>query len=82
MTRRKVLGALNTLPAMTAHGHAAVAKPNIVVILASGQGYSNLTRYNPKSVIPTHQTIRVARSGMMFTDFLSFSSIPRRVYVF
>jgi arylsulfatase A-like enzyme len=82
MTGRKVLGALNTLPAMTAHGHAAAARPNIVVILASGQGYGDLTCYNLKSIIPTHQTNRVARSGMRFTDFLSFSSIPRRGYVF
>lgn len=71
MTRREALGALGALPA----AGAPAARPNIVVILADDQGYGDLTCYNPKSVIPTPHTDRVARSGVMFTDAHSGSAV-------
>ena len=71
MTRREALAALGALPV----AGAPAARPNIVVILADDQGYGDLTCYNPRSLIPTPHTDRVARSGMRFTDAHSGSAV-------
>ncbi|MDO8540364.1 MAG: arylsulfatase [Opitutaceae bacterium] len=46
----------------------AVAKPNIVVILADDMGYGDPGCFNPKSKIATPNIDRLARDGMRFTD--------------
>lgn len=71
MTRREALAALGALPAAS----APAAKPNIVVILADDQGYGDLTCYNPKSVVTTPHTDRIARAGIRFTDAHSGSAV-------
>jgi len=47
---------------------AAMAKPNIIVILADDQGYGDVAANNPESKIATPHIDRLAREGMRFTD--------------
>jgi arylsulfatase A-like enzyme len=66
---------LGALSVSGAQGRGPARRPNIVVVLADDQGYGDLTCYNPKSVITTPQTDRMARSGMVFTDAHSGSAV-------
>ncbi len=54
---------------------AAGKLPNIVVILADDMGYGELQCLNPEGKIKTPQLDSIARSGMIFTDAHSGSSV-------
>jgi arylsulfatase A len=46
----------------------AIAKPNIVFIMADDMGYGDVGCYNPESKIPTPHMDRLAREGIRYTD--------------
>ena len=76
VTRREWLRlGLSALPAASLSPAAAVARPNIIVILADDLGYGDLSCLNPKSKIQTPNLDRIAREGMTFTDAHSPSSV-------
>ncbi len=54
---------------------ARAARPNIVFIMADDLGYGDVSVLNPKSKIPTPNLDRLAKSGMIFTDAHSGSSV-------
>lgn len=68
---RAVLSLLMVLVAAS----LAVAKPNIVYILADDLGYGDVRCLNPEGKIATPHLDQLAKSGMIFTDAHSPSSV-------
>lgn len=54
---------------------AALAKPNIVFIMADDMGVGDIRALNPNSTIPTPHLDRMAGEGMTFTDAHSPSAV-------
>lgn len=79
----KTLQALKILPCLLVIGCASCNKsqqppdpsPNIVIIFADDMGYGDPTCYNPGSKIRTPHIDDLAKSGMLFTDAHSNSSV-------
>ena len=67
------LAALLMTAAMTVSADAAVAKPNVVVILLDDVGYGDLGSYN--GTIATPNIDALAAEGMRFTDFHSNGAV-------
>ncbi|MDP7655225.1 MAG: sulfatase-like hydrolase/transferase, partial [Roseibacillus sp.] len=57
------------------HPALALAKPNIVIILADDMGYGDLQILNAKSKIPTPHLDALSRSGATFLDAHSGSAV-------
>jgi arylsulfatase A-like enzyme len=51
------------------------AHPNIIIVLADDLGYGDVGAFNPESKIPTPALDSIARTGMVFTDAHSSSSV-------
>ncbi len=56
-------------------GRAAVAAPNVLIILADDMGYGDVQALNPSSKIPTPHLNRLAEQGMTFRDGHSPSAV-------
>ncbi len=54
---------------------AASRQPNVIFILADDMGYGDVSALNPQSGIKTPNIDRLARSGAVFTDAHSSSSV-------
>jgi len=60
---------------VTHTGPRALARPNLVYILADDMGYGDVGCFNPDSRIPTPNTDRLAAGGVRFTDAHSPSAV-------
>lgn len=56
-------------------GPAHESRPNVVIIFADDLGYGDVSSFSPESKIETPNIDRLARSGMMFTDAHTSSSV-------
>lgn len=66
---------LLTLCSLLAAEAPPAPRPNIVLILADDMGHGHVGCLNPRSKIPTPRIDALARSGMLFTDAHSGSSV-------
>jgi len=70
-----VMAALATLQGRAAPAGEALARPNIVLILADDLGYGDVKCLNPEGKIATPNLDRLASQGLVFTDAHSGSSV-------
>ncbi|MDR1336263.1 MAG: sulfatase-like hydrolase/transferase, partial [Tannerella sp.] len=76
MKKQSIYLSLGSLAVLTACNHAKTAEnPNIILILADDMGYGDVAALNRESKIPTPNIDRIARSGVIFTDAHSSSSV-------
>jgi len=72
---RLASGVIAMVLAVTLGQVLAVAKPNIVFVLADDMGYGDVQALNSRSTVPTPNLNRLAGKGMTFTDAHSPSAV-------